>query len=83
MIEHLTIAPCHARQDSGDFRLADFKVFLPIGSGVRALVDGDVSFLPYLIQELGTVDVVVPESKREAWHHWAESYHFDNLGPRF
>ncbi|EGV17695.1 phosphotransferase family protein [Thiocapsa marina] len=50
-----------ASAHADDYRLADFKLLLPIGPDVRTLVIGthQPAFLPHLAGELGTIDLVV------------------------
>lgn len=51
-----------------DYRLADFKLLLPLGSDVRTLVIAtrQAAFLPHLAGEVGTIDLVV-EPHQEAF----------------
>uniref|UniRef100_UPI0035936306 hypothetical protein n=1 Tax=Thiocapsa sp. TaxID=2024551 RepID=UPI0035936306 len=44
-----------------DYRLADFKLLLPLGPEIRTLVLGarEPAFLPHLAGELGMIDLVV------------------------
>ncbi len=52
-----------------DYRLADFKLLLPLGGEIRTLVSAtrQAAFLPHLASEVGAIDLVI-EPSEEAFH---------------
>lgn len=62
--DRLAVGPGDPSRDpaAGDWRLADFKLLLPLGPTCQALVGdtGSQAFVPHLAGELGALDLLAP-----------------------